>query len=186
MNKKEQIIKEARELFTKYGYRKVSMDEVAKKANVSKKTIYSYFKDKDDLFKYFIHEELNEIRQTIEKNNKENIPFVKYVSSCIYEMLKLRNKSQFFKNIVEEFKSEKNDQFLKLYDENIINDIQKQLQKGIDSNQLKPCDTSLIAFIIYKVYIAIMFEYTKPINEKKVTQVITSIFQNNICMKEDL
>lgn len=37
MNKKEEVIKKARELFTKYGYKKVSMDEIAREANVTKK-----------------------------------------------------------------------------------------------------------------------------------------------------
>ena len=41
MNKKEEVINAARDLFTKYGYKKVSMDEIAKEANVTKKTIYS-------------------------------------------------------------------------------------------------------------------------------------------------
>ena len=37
MNKKEEVINAARDLFTKYGYKKVSMDEIAKEANVTKK-----------------------------------------------------------------------------------------------------------------------------------------------------
>ena len=52
MNKKEEVINAARDLFTKYGYKKVSMDEIAKEANVTKKTIYSYFSDKEAMFKY--------------------------------------------------------------------------------------------------------------------------------------
>ena len=52
--KKEQIIAAARKLFTKYGYKKVSMDEIAREANVSKKTVYAYFKDKEELLKFFI------------------------------------------------------------------------------------------------------------------------------------
>ena len=56
MEKKEVVINTARELFTKYGYKKVSMDEIARTSNVTKKTIYSYFKDKDELFRYFIEE----------------------------------------------------------------------------------------------------------------------------------
>ena len=56
MDKKEEVIKTARELFTKYGYKKVSMDEIAKKSGVTKKTIYTYFKDKDSMFLYFIEE----------------------------------------------------------------------------------------------------------------------------------
>mgnify|MGYP002626908048 CR=1 FL=1 len=43
--KKESVIKTARELFSLYGYRKVSMDELAKKSGVTKKTIYTYFKN---------------------------------------------------------------------------------------------------------------------------------------------
>ena len=37
MNKRDIIIEEARKLFNSYGYKKVSMDELAKQANVTKK-----------------------------------------------------------------------------------------------------------------------------------------------------
>ena len=185
MNKKEQVILEARKLFKKYGYKKVSMDEVAKKAQVTKKTIYTYFKDKEELFKYFIKEELEQIRQKIEQKEKENLPFIEYVSSCIYEMLKIRNESQLFNNVLEEFKNQENDNFLKLYDQEIIEYIESKLKKGIASKQIKECNTDLIAFIIYKVYIAIMFEYSKRIDEKKVTAEITAILKNNLCIRED-
>ena len=41
MSKKEQVIESARELFSEYGYKRVSMDEIAKKSGVTKKTIYT-------------------------------------------------------------------------------------------------------------------------------------------------
>ena len=41
--KKDQIIEAARLLFHKYGFKKVSMDEIAREAGVNKRTIYSYF-----------------------------------------------------------------------------------------------------------------------------------------------
>ena len=66
MNKKEIIIEKARDLFTTYGYKKVSMDEIAREANVTKKTIYSYFKDKDSMFLYFVDEELEKIKKEME------------------------------------------------------------------------------------------------------------------------
>lgn len=46
---KERIISGAQELFHKYGIRTVTMDDIAKHLGMSKKTIYKYFKDKDDL-----------------------------------------------------------------------------------------------------------------------------------------
>ena len=40
--KEELIVNSARELFKSYGIKKVSMNEIAKKAGVTKKTVYSY------------------------------------------------------------------------------------------------------------------------------------------------
>ena len=72
MNKKEEVINAARNLFTKYGYKKVSMDEIAKEANVTKKTIYSYFSDKEAMFKYFASEELQSMKEKIENDVIKN------------------------------------------------------------------------------------------------------------------
>ena len=38
--KREQIIEAARKLFNKYGFKKVSMDEIASSAGVTKKTVF--------------------------------------------------------------------------------------------------------------------------------------------------
>jgi AcrR family transcriptional regulator len=46
---KNKILRGAEELFMKFGVRSVSMDDVARHLSVSKKTIYQYFADKDEL-----------------------------------------------------------------------------------------------------------------------------------------
>lgn len=48
---KEQVIKEARRLFFMYGFRKVSMDEIASACKMSKKTIYQVYPSKDELIR---------------------------------------------------------------------------------------------------------------------------------------
>jgi len=51
MNKKaEKIINTTIKLFVRDGIKKVTMDEIAQSANVSKVTIYKYFEDKDFLY----------------------------------------------------------------------------------------------------------------------------------------
>ena len=47
---KERIIQSAIECFSKYGLDKTTMEEVAQKADLSKGTLYLYFKSKEDLF----------------------------------------------------------------------------------------------------------------------------------------
>jgi len=49
MNIKERIQAKAHELFMQYGIRSVSMDDIANSLGMSKKTLYQYFVDKDEL-----------------------------------------------------------------------------------------------------------------------------------------
>ncbi|MDX2112400.1 MAG: TetR/AcrR family transcriptional regulator [Alphaproteobacteria bacterium] len=51
------ILRAASRLFLRHGYTRTSMDAVAKEADVSKQTVYSYFKNKDELFCRMIEEE---------------------------------------------------------------------------------------------------------------------------------
>ncbi len=180
MNKKELVIETARSLFTKYGYKKVSMDEIAKESNVTKKTIYTYFKDKEELFKYFIKEELETMKKEIELKEKNNLSFLELVSTSIYYMLTFRKNSLFFKNILKEKESIQNSNFLKLYDDQIIAYIEEKINKEIKLKTIKECDAHLTSFIIYKVYISVMFEYDKELDEEKVTKEITSIFKDGL------
>src|SRR5919107_5991524 len=49
MEPKERILQKAHELFNRYGIRSVSMDEIAAQVGMSKKTVYQYYVDKDEL-----------------------------------------------------------------------------------------------------------------------------------------
>jgi AcrR family transcriptional regulator len=46
---RKRILDEARELFFRYGFSKVTMDEAADKLGMSKKTLYKHFPSKEDL-----------------------------------------------------------------------------------------------------------------------------------------
>jgi len=55
--RRQKIMNAASELFIQHGYRKTSMDDVAKRAGVAKGTVYLYFKNKSDLLMHAIAEE---------------------------------------------------------------------------------------------------------------------------------
>jgi AcrR family transcriptional regulator len=48
--RRKRALRSAEELFKKVGFRAVTMEMVAREANVAKATLYSYFKNKDELF----------------------------------------------------------------------------------------------------------------------------------------
>ena len=62
---KDHITTVATDLFSRSGIKRVSMDDVARKANVSKRTLYEFFKDKESL----LMDVLNKLRQ----------PFVEHI-----------------------------------------------------------------------------------------------------------
>ena len=52
--KRNEIIDKSAMIFLRHGIKSVTMDDLAKALGVSKKTIYNYFKDKDDLVKLIV------------------------------------------------------------------------------------------------------------------------------------
>ena len=61
MTSKERIQEKAHELFMQYGIRSVSMDDIANQLGMSKKTLYQYFVDKDELVDIIVDNHLKGI-----------------------------------------------------------------------------------------------------------------------------
>ncbi|WP_162796343.1 TetR/AcrR family transcriptional regulator [Pedobacter namyangjuensis] len=59
MEVKEYIVEEADKLFCQYGFKSVTMDDIAKHLGISKKTIYQHFSDKNELVNILIEDRLN-------------------------------------------------------------------------------------------------------------------------------
>jgi AcrR family transcriptional regulator len=76
MDVKTNILTGAGHLFLKHGLKSVSMDDIARALAISKKTIYKFFKNKDQLavshLKHFIETQINEIIH-IESKSKDPI-----------------------------------------------------------------------------------------------------------------
>jgi AcrR family transcriptional regulator len=73
MNKKDQIILSALELFAKYGYTETSIDKIAKHAKVSKGLTYAHFKNKDDLLRATIENTITQMTSEMMEIKELNI-----------------------------------------------------------------------------------------------------------------
>lgn len=103
-NKKYQsIISTSTELFFKYGIKKVSIEEICSKSNVSKMTFYKFFENKGDLvkilFKNILEDSIIQYKQLLEKD----IPFIEKVRELICLKIKRLNElsNEFIKEILE-------------------------------------------------------------------------------------
>ena len=59
MEVKDRILVKAADLFCRYGIRTITMDEIASQLGISKKTIYQFFTDKDDMVSAVIDQEIS-------------------------------------------------------------------------------------------------------------------------------
>jgi AcrR family transcriptional regulator len=71
-NIKNKIIESAISTFSKYGYDKSRMDDIAKTAKLSKGTLYLYFKNKEELFNAISERNTNELRNQLSKLFQNN------------------------------------------------------------------------------------------------------------------
>lgn len=184
MMKEEQIIESARFFFNKYGYKRVSMDEIAKSAGVTKKTVYSYFSSKEELLKYFIKEEIQNMKKIVEDVEAEDISFFDKIHKGICSLLKYRKKRDFLNMIIEEsesFKSPTIQNSIKQIDETIYNYIKEKVVFATENGFIQVDDIDVTAFLIYKMYIALILEWgDKKVDDERLANNIISILRNGL------
>ncbi|MBT8295969.1 MAG: TetR/AcrR family transcriptional regulator [Gramella sp.] len=135
---KSEILNTAAEMFLNYGFKSVTMDDIAEKLGISKKTIYANFSTKSKLVQATSHHIFEKINCGIEKIRKkkqnpiqENFEIKRYV----IHHLKDENTSPHFqlqKYYPQAFDSLKGKQFELL--DNCIND---NIQRGIKSGHYR-------------------------------------------------
>ena len=85
----DKICKESEKLFLKFGIRSISMDEVARDLSMSKKTLYQFVQDKDDLVKKTISlhlENMDKVGDVIFNNNDNAIKQVLTIAQHMISM----------------------------------------------------------------------------------------------------
>ena len=188
--KGEQILNAAKKLFTNYGFKKVSMDEIASEAGVTKKTVYTYFSSKEELLKYCIKEELQNMRKIIENVESKKLDFMETVHQVIYNLLKYKKNCKFLKMLFKESEILKNEQLkenLKIVDKEIKNYIRKQLELAIQNDKIEVQNIDITTFLIYKMYIALMIDWNedyKKLDEKEIADNILHFLVNGLKRKE--
>ena len=89
--RKEFILDQAGKLYQRYGIRNVTMDDVARELGISKKTLYQYFTDKEELVSQFVDSYFIDNPQfRLPSDEKFNaIDRILHVRSQLIKMLKL-------------------------------------------------------------------------------------------------
>lgn len=132
MSIEEKIILGAGELFKKYGIRSVSMDDIARHLSISKKTIYQYYKDKDEIVSLALKKHLEHEKQEYDQiftGTSNAIEELVNVSKCMREDFKGMQPSLLFD--MQKYHPSAWQVWVSFKNEYIKNHVKENLQKGI-------------------------------------------------------
>ncbi len=133
------IQQKAHELFMQYGLRSVSMDDIANSLGMSKKTIYQYFADKDELVDAVVDAEFKKnegICDYDRLHSKNAIHEIFMAMDKVVEMFSTMNPSlvfdmhKYFPRAFQKFHKHKNDYLYNVIRDNIIRGINEELYRA--------------------------------------------------------
>lgn len=141
--KKNQILKDAGLLFMRYGIKSVSMDDIARELTMSKKTLYKYVSDKNDLVMQIIEDFINDDLCMIEKfaeTSHNAIDQLLAISSHVRATLENVHPSihfdleKYYTNAWKRFQEHKTKNLYKV----ILNNLHRGIKEGLFRKDFTP------------------------------------------------
>lgn len=156
-NIRDRIVQSAIECFSEYGFDRSRMDDIAQTADLSKGTLYLYFKSKEDLFYAICENNLKVIKEQLSRmfaTRKENLLYdVEQFYDNLQKLEKKGDEKVFFEIVAESARNPKLQKILyeqrtKIFD--VVKEyLDLQVQKGFFRKNI---DTEAIASGLVALY----------------------------------
>ena len=128
----QSILSLCRDLFMRYGIKSITMDDIARKLGVSKKTLYQYVENKEDLIQQVVYQHTLEEKEAIEQiglkanNAVEEIYLIaKYVVGLLRQVspTTMYDLQKYYRNIWDMIEA--------LHQQFVLTIIKANLERGI-------------------------------------------------------
>lgn len=132
------IRQKAHDLFMQYGLRSVSMDDIANSLGISKKTIYIYYADKDELVNAVVGTLIKKNQDTcdFDRNSADNaIHEIFLAMDLVRELFRSMNPSllfdmqKYYPGAYKKFSAHKNDYLFGVIRANLVRGVKEELYR---------------------------------------------------------
>jgi AcrR family transcriptional regulator len=171
----EAIVEAARDLFSKYGYKKSTMEDIAQAARKAKSSIYYYFKSKEEIFQAVVEREIedaiDELRKAVQA---QDTPQKKLRTYSITRLQILNSLGNYYSTLKEEFIEHYSfaDKVRRKHDHDEMKIIGEILNEGVEMGIFRIVNIELTAFAIVTALKG--FEYLWAL-ESDITETERSI-----------
>ncbi len=148
---RSKIVQVASRIFTRFGFRKTTMENIAVASQKGKSSIYYYFKSKEEIFKAVVEKEANELHDDLkEEVNKYDDPIDQLKTYILFRMHKIKMVTNFYTALKSEHLSHLVfiEKIRERFDHDEINILKQILQRGIDSGKFNIDNPELSAIAI--------------------------------------
>jgi AcrR family transcriptional regulator len=148
---RDQIIEASRIIFSKYGFKKTTMDEIAQAIGKGKSSIYYYFPGKDDIYKAVIEKEATIMHETVQKAVLQlDDPIEKFKVYVTIRMKAFRDMVNFYDAIRNELRSNLDfiNKIRQKYDTDEMDFVDSFLKEGVKQGLFQIEDTDLTAIAV--------------------------------------
>jgi AcrR family transcriptional regulator len=145
------IIDIARNIFTHFGFKKTTMEEIAVATRKGKSSIYYYFSSKEEIFKAVVEKEAEELKaELFSKTESIEDPIERLKVYITVRMRKLEKLTNFYTALKSDYLShlEFIEQIRKSYDLEEIEIVSAIIQDGIERGKFSVEDPHLSAIAI--------------------------------------
>jgi AcrR family transcriptional regulator len=132
---KAKIVDIARGIFTHFGFRKTTMEEIAQASRKGKSSIYYYFNSKEDIFRAVVEKEAEELKaELLKKTDNIGDPIERLKVYISIRMKKLSKLTNFYSALKSDYLShlEFIEDIRKTYDQEEVKIVARIIQDGIE------------------------------------------------------
>lgn len=177
-DRRKMIVEAATKSFSMFGYKATTMDQVAKLANVGKGTIYTFFKNKEELFEEIISSLVKEMIAEADSVLQPELPFTENVHRALYRLLEFRSEHHLMIKLVQE-ESEMGtlavSEMLQHVENEIIQYLKGKIESAISKGYIPAADTEITSFLLLKMYIALVSDWEKshnPLSSEQIAEIM--------------
>ena len=139
MEVKTRILTKADELFMQYGIRSVSMDDIATQLGISKKTIYQYFADKDELVDAVVESDVKEMQLDCINCNEEAQDAIHEIFIMMEQIvIQFRNMNPMVVYDLGKFHLNAHQKFMEYKNKFLFRMIRENIERGIKEELYRP------------------------------------------------
>ncbi|CAN7373561.1 TetR/AcrR family transcriptional regulator [Peribacillus frigoritolerans] len=177
VDRKKLILEAATKSFSLFGYKATTMDQVAKIANVGKGTIYTFYKNKEELFKEIVQRMIEEMKYEAEQSLDDQLSFFENLHRAVYRILEFRQEHQLSLKLLQEEReigTPAVQEMVNEMEEAIVSYIKEKLKIAIDKGYIQPCDPEITAFLMLKMYLALIFDWERnhaPLEKEEIAEL---------------